>query len=535
MRSQPRYQPGDRIGGRYQVHQALMGGMGEVYLCLDLETNLPFALKTFQQRYWTSLRLRAAFENEVATWVALEKHPNIVRCFLMDIVDNQPFMFLEWIAGDESRGTDLRSWLRHGPLGLQLALDFAIGICRGLMHAQEKQPGIVHRDLKPENILVTQSQLAKITDFGLATVLQRAGLDITHEAEGETNERQHLLSQKGLVGTPLYMAPEQWLGESIDVRTDIYAVGCMLYEMLTGYRPFQATTLDGLRHQHLEAAIPKLTDHQALPDVLDTLAARCMAKLSEKRFLTVSELMQQLTSLYELEFGELPRPIFEDDELSTEEYLNRGVTYHGLGRYEEALADHNRAIEFDPANAMAYNNRGLTLGKMQRWKEALADYSQAIKIDPTDAKTYSNRGIVYVRLQQHEKALADYDKAIELEPTNAKTYTNRGFVYYNMQQYERALTDHNKAIKLDPNLAEAYNNRGITLRALHREEALADYSRAIELDPADATAYYNRALAYVNQEQYEQALLDFNEVIKFDPTNANAYGNRGSTYARLRQ
>jgi serine/threonine protein kinase len=143
MRPKPRYQPGDKIGGRYQVHQALMGGMGEVYLCLDLETIQPFALKTFQQRFLTNPKLREAFENEVATWVALEKHPNIVRCFYMDTLDNQPFMFLEWIAGEEGRDPDLRGWLRRGPLDLRLALDFTIDICRGLIHADLKQPGIV--------------------------------------------------------------------------------------------------------------------------------------------------------------------------------------------------------------------------------------------------------------------------------------------------------------------------------------------------------------------------------------------------------
>lgn len=81
MQTQPRYKKGDKIGGRYLVHQALMGGMGEVYLCLDLEQNYPFALKTFQSRYLTNPKLREAFNREVATWVALEKHPNIVRCF----------------------------------------------------------------------------------------------------------------------------------------------------------------------------------------------------------------------------------------------------------------------------------------------------------------------------------------------------------------------------------------------------------------------------------------------------------------------
>src|SRR5688572_13972857 len=115
-RSQPRYQRGETIGGRYQVHQALMGGMGEVYLCLDLEQNYPLALKTFQQRYVANPKLREVFNSEVSTWVALEKHPNIVRCFAMETLANQPFMFLEWVASDESRGTDLRSWLRRGPL-----------------------------------------------------------------------------------------------------------------------------------------------------------------------------------------------------------------------------------------------------------------------------------------------------------------------------------------------------------------------------------------------------------------------------------
>ena len=115
---QPHYQPGDKIGGRYQVHKALMGGMGEVYLCLDLETIHPYALKTFQQRYLANPVIRAAFENEVAIWVALEKHPNIVHCYFMDFINNQPFMFLEWIDGKEGRGPDLRSWLQHGPLDL---------------------------------------------------------------------------------------------------------------------------------------------------------------------------------------------------------------------------------------------------------------------------------------------------------------------------------------------------------------------------------------------------------------------------------
>ncbi len=180
-----------------------MGGMGEVYLCLDLETMYPYALKTFQQRY-QSQALRRAFETEVATWVALEKHPNIVRCFMMDILDNRPFMELEWIAGEEGKGTDLRGWLQGGPLELKLALEITIDICQGLIHAQEKQPGLVHRDLKPENILVAQGSLAKITDFGLAQIVKQAVLEIT-EAPSGARRWQSLTHKNGIVGTPPYI------------------------------------------------------------------------------------------------------------------------------------------------------------------------------------------------------------------------------------------------------------------------------------------------------------------------------------------
>src|SRR5262245_41466518 len=176
MDTEPRYRRGDKIGGVYLIHQALVGGMGEVYLCLNLKYDAPIALKTFQARYLANQKLREAFKDEVALWVALENHPHIVRCFFLELIDNHPFMFMEWVAGDEDRGTDLRNWLRGGPLPLPLALDYALDICRGLIHAAEKQPGVVHRDLKPENILISGMRVAKITDWGLAKVVRSADL-----------------------------------------------------------------------------------------------------------------------------------------------------------------------------------------------------------------------------------------------------------------------------------------------------------------------------------------------------------------------
>jgi tetratricopeptide (TPR) repeat protein len=570
MLAKPRYQPGHKIGGRYQVHQALMGGMGEVYLCLDLEEMYPYALKTFQQRYLTdALRLRRAFEKEVATWVALEKHPNIVRCFYMDTLDNQPFMVLEWIAGEEGRGTDLRGWLRRGPLDLQLALDFTIDICRGLIHTQEKQPGLVHRDLKPENILIAQGGLAKITDFGLAQVVQAADWETTVGAESETDDHQSLLSRDGIVGTPRYMAPEQWRAETLDIRTDIYAVGCILYEMLTGRWPFQATTLNSLRRQHLEAGIPMLANNRDQVNAVDTLLAGCLAKQRDQRFASLADLLEQCMLIYQQQFAKPPKATPTGDEFTAIDYHNRGSTYFDLQQYKEALADLNhaiqlglnraevyanrglayeklylsdealndysRAIELDPTQAIIYSNRGNMYNSFQRYEEALVDLTHAIKLDPKLVFAYINRGNTYASLQRNEEALADYEQAIQLNPNIAIVYANRGKICFYLQRYDEALVDYSRAIQLDSTFAHFYADRGRIYQELQKyEEALSDYTQAIHLDPNNAQVHYNRGYTYaVSLRRFEEALIDFNHAIQLDPRSALFYTDRGNTYAFL--
>jgi tetratricopeptide (TPR) repeat protein len=574
QRSEPRYQIGDKIGDRYQVFQVHLGGMGEVYLCLDLQENYPYALKTFQQRY-QSAALRKAFEQEVATWVALEKHPNIVRCFHMDMLDNQPFMVLEWIAGEEGKGADLRGWLRRGPFDLKTALEITIDVVRGLLHAQQKQPGLVHRDLKPENILVAQGGPAKITDFGLAQIVERAGLEV----EGDVDRRQSMMRKGGITGTPAYMAPEQWHGEPLDERTDMYAVGCILYEMLTGEWPFQVDFTPTTPQQFQQWLGVMQSKHEgepppALPADLEIemgkVVADCLAKESRQRPASLCVLEERLVDLYRQQFDQSPPTHPQATAFTAGDYNNRGNTYADLQQYEAALADYNRAIELNPKLVEAYTNRGALYADLQQYEQALADYNRAIELNPQFVGAYAGRGLTYHDLQQYEAALADFNRAIELDPKYAAAYSNRGLTYQDLQQYQAALADYDQAIELNPGLTKAYRNRATTYKALQRydealadynraielnrefveayisrgttyatlqqyEEALADFGQAIDLDLNDALAYYNRGITYATLQQYKEALADFGQAINLDPNHAQAYVNRGNTYAELQQ
>jgi len=470
MRPEPSYRPGERIGGQYLVHQAMVGGMGEVFLCYDEQGKRPYALKTFQRRY-NILGLKEAFFEEIGHWIKLEKHPNIVRCHYMETVDNRPFAFLEWVANDDTRGTSLRDWLRRGKLENKTALSFVIDILRGLKHAGEKSPGIVHRDLKPENVLIGQNRIAKISDFGLAAIGARAELVAEESNEDEIWSGTSL--KGGIAGTPLYMAPEQWQGTAnFDARTDIYAVGCILYELLTGRFLYPETTINALRSAHCNALLPDMSEIGWASPFLN----HCLAKIPSERFVSVGEALAEIETLYEIFIRERP----------TE-------------------APNPAALE-----AFELSDLGTTLANLQRLEEALAVHNEAIRLAPTLAEGYSNRGTTWLALERPEEALADFTKALDLNPNLTLTYSNRGLALRALERLEEALIDHNNAVILNPTLSFVYFNRGQTLNALGRvEEALADYEMTIHLDPGYAIAYFMIGTLYANARQYEKSLVYF--------------------------
>jgi dipeptidyl aminopeptidase/acylaminoacyl peptidase len=271
----------------YEIIASLgAGGMGEVYRARDTALKRDVAIKVLRFCWSHDPEHLRRFEFEAQAAAALN-HPNIVSIFHIGRHDGSPYIVTELLQGET-----LRERLHRSPLPLREVLDVGIGAAQGL--AAACAAGIIHRDLKPENIFLTKDGRVKILDFGLA----KLDLSKTANAEDETATLQLQTSPGEVLGTIGYMSPEQVRGEAADARTDIFALGLILYEMLTGRRAFQkptsAETMSAILNEE-PSPISQLAP--ATPPALQHVVHRCFEKNADKRFQNASDLGFALEAL----------------------------------------------------------------------------------------------------------------------------------------------------------------------------------------------------------------------------------------------
>lgn len=534
MNTKTRYNRGDKIGNRYLVHKVLTGGMGEVYLSSDLQSTSIYAVKTFQNHLTFNPKAVEHFKNEVNIWINLGIHPNIVQCHFMDILNYFPYVFSEWIFGDEISGTDLRSWLIYSSLNLQQIINIVIDICHGLSHAQKQVSGFVHADLKPENILLTQDKVAKITDFGLSRALSFTKHEPANSVDIK-NDRAKTVLQNGVFGTPYYMSLEQWNNEDLDIRSDMYAVGCILYELIVGYAPFRASTLEKIKKLHQNAPIPKISNKVPESNDLNRIITGCLAKRRNERYSNVEDLLKDLENIYRTAFGDLPKRLFNAGEPNSIDLTNRGMTYRHLKMYDQAIEEHTKAIKLDPSFSNAYNNRGITYFDLKQYEEALGDLNKAIALSPSLAQAYNNRALVHRANERFNEAIADIDKAIEKEPSNPAYFHNRGAIYNFFKKGEKALENYYLALEHDSSFSAAYHNIGTIFADLgQHQKAISNFNRAIELDPFSIQSLRRRGEIHSELQKYEEASADFNHIIEISSNDASGYFYRGVFRAKFK-
>lgn len=282
---------GQQIGA-YTVQSKLgEGGMAVVYKAYHARLRREVAIKLILSQIAQQSDFRARFERE-AQLVASLQHPNIVAVYDFGDFGSQSYLVMQYVGG----GT-LRDRLRGGhALDPRMATLYAVQMGRALHHAHMR--GIVHRDVKPQNMLISSSDSNQLllSDFGIAKLYDnRHEPTLINTAGNARTQDPSLTSVDQIVGTAEYMAPEQINGEPVDARTDVYALGVVLFQMLTGEAPFQSTTVQGLLFQHVHT--PPRPLREINPYVSDTLAyivARALAKAPAARFQSAEEMAQAL-------------------------------------------------------------------------------------------------------------------------------------------------------------------------------------------------------------------------------------------------
>jgi tetratricopeptide (TPR) repeat protein/membrane associated rhomboid family serine protease len=214
------------------------------------------------------------------------------------------------------------------------------------------------------------------------------------------------------------------------------------------------------------------------------------------------------------------------DPKSTTAFFNRARAYYAKRDYDMTIADYDKAIELNPKSANAHANRGLAYASKGDYDRAIADYDQALQMRP-DADDYRNRGAAHLAKKEYDRAIADYDQAIRLNPSFSYAFASRGWAYHTQKQYDRAIGDYNQAIRLDPKYVWAFNVRGFAYQEKQDyDHAMADYDKAIELDPKYAAAYNNRGWVYYLKKDYARAIADYDRALQLDPNFALARNNR---------
>ena len=313
----------DMIIGHYRIVSKIgAGGMGEVYLAKDTKLDRKVAIKFLHEAFSKDVDKLNRFIQEAKAASALN-HPNILTVYEIGEVDGKNYIATELIDG-----STLREHLSHKePLRLNQILKIGVQVAEALAAAH--QAGIIHRDIKPENIMLRKDGYAKVLDFGLAKLSEPGAITIGSGSEDAT--RVQVNTSPGMVmGTVCYMSPEQARGKVTDARTDIWSLGVVLYEMLSGKVPFSGETVNHTIVSILEKEPPLLTN---VPSELQRIVRKSMTKDVEMRYQTAHDLLIDLKNLRrDLDIqGEFERSIIRNRAATTESANENQTQVYGSG------------------------------------------------------------------------------------------------------------------------------------------------------------------------------------------------------------
>ena len=525
--------PGTRLA-QYEVVAPLgSGGMGDVYRARDLRLARDVAIKVMAEHIAADPAMRQRFETEARAVAALS-HPSILSIYELGVAEGQLFAVMELLEGQT-----LRARLASGAPSWREAVDIGVAIADGLSAAHQK--GVVHRDLKPENVFLTSTGAVKILDFGLA--LRRiSAIEVTGFS------RDMHTSPGTVLGTFGYMSPEQINGERVDGRSDIFAAGCVLYEMVTGRRLFAGATPQEVIANVLHDGIPDLSAiDPTAPAELRAIVSRCIDRDPARRFAAAGDLTMALRALLTGSSGRTtassrPRvrgkslavlPFMNSSGDTQLEYLTDGITESiinslsqlpGLRVVPRSLAFRYKGLQADPGTVgLALNARTILTGHVVQQGDVLNIQAELVDTT-TESQLWGERfrrkaaDLLVVQEEiawQISEALrlkltGAQKKKLRKRPTvNPDAYQEymRGRHHWhnwNGDSFRRAIEHFERALDHDPNYALAYAGLGDAFGALSYYGLMAPHDgfpraraaalRAIEIDGRLADPHVTIAL-----------------------------------------
>jgi serine/threonine protein kinase/tetratricopeptide (TPR) repeat protein len=546
-------QPGTHLGP-YEILTPLgAGGMGEVWKAKDARLDRFVAVKVLPGSWSENPVLMARFEREAKAVAALS-HPNILGIFDVGNTGDTPYAVMELLEGET-----LRDCLKTGPLSSRRAVDLARQICSGLAGAHGK--GIIHRDLKPENIWVTGDDRVKLFDFGLAKWVPATGEDmLTHTP---TQEVHHQTQAGTLLGTVAYMSPEQARGESVDARSDLFAFGVVLFEMLRGRKAFgrdsAAETLAAILKEDPLVG-------QGLPPGLERILRHCLEKRPEGRFQSARDLTFALESLSDSAStpaqplpDEAPSiavlPFLDMSPGKDQDYFCEGLAeelIHAFTQIPELrVASRTGSFQFKgkvaDVSAIAQQLRVSTIleGSVRKSGDHMRVSVQLIKAADgfhlwSERFDRDMKDIFAVQDEITEKVVEAL--SLVLTPRNRKAPARpqtsdvaayesylRGRLWFNRygrKNHSEAIRMFEEAVAIDPGYALAYAGMADSssfLYAYHggRAEDLARAewasAKALSLAPQFAECHASRGFVATIRQNYDEGEREFRAAIALDP------------------
>jgi tetratricopeptide (TPR) repeat protein/tRNA A-37 threonylcarbamoyl transferase component Bud32 len=543
----------------YRIVEKLgRGGMGEVYLAEDKQLGRKVAIKFLPREVATDERAKQRLLREAKTAATLD-HPNICAIYEVGQEGDHSFIVLQYIEG-ETLASRLK---RHLP-DLPEALAIAAQVADALNEAHVR--GIIHRDIKPENIMLTKRDQVKVLDFGLAKVLRDSSIIDADTAS--------MLSIPGMVmGTVPYMSPEQVRGEPLDCRSDIFSFGTVLYELLSGRRPFEAKSSAEVISAILTAEPPPIRrsslGHSGGAE--EALVRKCLEKDAALRYQTMGDLIPDLQQIRrEYESGQFtskartggvePKPAMTGPDGGGFRVSKRGrelivasiVLAVAAGVYEYSL----RTVKHPPApgaaarsaNPVAYDAymRGMVSVSSENPADNQAAaklFEQAVAADPNFAAAYAELSRAYTikaryvasdaeRKKSYEDAEVAVDKALAIDPDLAEGHFARGLMLwtpYKRFPHAQAIQSYRRAIELNPSFDEAHHQLGfVYLHIGMLDKGQREIERALEINPGNTLARYRLGVIDMCRAKYAEAFQIFNstpleqnpELLAFYTSNA---------------